>query len=223
MAAPFNFSVADARILQFLAESGDTPQSPQLATLTSIALMQRAGFERDLENASFEPWVGRNLKLMAALELRVANAIRGTLPGADQTFVDRLLCKDIAIRTLLQICKFGHVPRFSHVTEVIRGQRRIMRWILSHHHPFPHAVRQRPNWIKVFEENWLCLLAIVPCFHNYPDELSSPKREEIRTLMCPRPDRITRIILADIHDLSEDGIAKLCKPTSCNTVPLYRR
>lgn len=211
----------DNRVLRALIESADFPQSKHIASIGMLAFVLRANLEKEIGNPPFQAWMKRNLKLLAAIELDASRIFRLAFPNASQAIIDRIVCADSRARTLLNHCRFGNPPRHSHVSEVIRGQRRTMRWVL-HHHPFP-ALHLRREWVKQFEENWLATLTIIPCVCTYQEELSNRAKEEIYSSKCNRPERVTGIVLADLHGLNEAGVAKLCKQTYSNTVPLSHR
>lgn len=212
---------SETRILRSLIESEDTPQSPHLCSIAMRALVLRPDLEQELKDSAFQSWVKRNLKLLAALEVEKAALVKAMFPSASHAIIDRMVCSFTPIKLLLQYCRFAAPPRHAHVSEVIRGQRRTMRWIL-HHHPFP-ALHLRREWVKQFEHNWLAALTIIPCVCTYQEELSNSAKEEIYSSNCKRPERVTAIVLADLHGLNEAGVAKLCKQNYSNTVPLSHR
>jgi hypothetical protein len=186
------------------------------------ALVLRNDSEKDMKDPAFQAWIKRNLKLLAALELDRDRFFRLVFPAASQASIDRMICKDPRVKTLLQYCRFADPPRHSHVSEVICGQRRIMRWIL-HHHPFPPALHLRQKWITQFEQDWLPALTTIPCVCIYHHALSTTTKEEIHSSQCKRREQLTGLILADLHGLNMAGVAKLCKNAHKNTFPLSHR
>lgn len=212
---------SDSKVLRSLIESEETPRSPHLCSIAVRALVLRTDLKKEIENPAFHAWVKRNLKLLAALELDKGTLLKRAFPTASQNVIDRMICSCAPVKTLLQYCRFADPPRHSHVSEVLLGQRRIMRWILQYH-PFP-ALHLRNEWVMKFEEDWLAALTIIPCVCNYQHALSTTTKEEICSAQCKRREQLTGLILGDLHGLSTAGVAKLCKNAHKNTFPLSNR
>lgn len=210
-----SLSDSDLRTLRLISESNDFPQLSLVQTYVTRDLIKRHKELDDLADERSPIWIKRILKLLAVEETRIMDCLR-KMRINDNNVLGIIVLKNQNIKRLRWLLAHAPPPRFTHVTETIKAQRRLMGFILENH-PFPRKAEERQKWLEEFTREYLSDLLMIPCICDYQDSISGRFESEI--LSCKRNEKLTRLILADLHGLDDTGIRRLYKTLYNNTSP----
>lgn len=208
-------SDSDLRTLRLLSETEDFPQLSLVQTYVTRDLIKRHQERHDLADEYARRWIARALKCLAVWEARIAECLR-KIHINDDNVLGIMVLKNPNVKRLRWLLAHAPPPRFTHVTETINAQRRLMGFILEHH-PFPRKAEERQKWLDEFNREYLSSLLVIPCLCNYQESISG--RFELEIFACKRNEQLTRLLLADLHGLDHTGIRRLYKTQYNNTSP----